>query len=106
MICHACQNIHFKLPQKLTREEKEALVVYYNVCPMGSNDPDDYDGKELSDNDIDDLLEVNLGCYDLYYFHHPNWKSLREAADNGCAFCYQVHKLLEEQIYVEDGSLK
>ncbi|PQE04863.1 HET domain-containing protein [Rutstroemia sp. NJR-2017a BBW] len=107
MICHACQNIHFKPHQELTREEKEALIAYFATCDMDIDDIYGFDERKLSDNDIDDfLLELDLGCHDLYAFHHPNWESLRKAADNGCGFCYQVEKLLEDLIYVEDEALK
>jgi hypothetical protein len=107
MICHACRNIHFKLPQELTREEKEALIAYSDVWPMDIDDIYDFDERNLSDNDLDDfLLELHPGWHDLYSFHHPDWASLREAADNGCDFCYQAQKLLEPHIYVEDEALK
>lgn len=110
MPCYACQNIHFKPPQELTREEKTSLLTDYEAWPVYDSD-DDYDEKQLSDNDINSIVEEGVGLKsELFYVHHPNLQSLQEAADNGCDFCCQLYKLLEQKIVEQkvnvDDSMK
>ncbi|KAF5868423.1 putative heterokaryon incompatibility protein [Botrytis fragariae] len=99
MLCNVCHDIHFKPKLQLTRREKIS-VIDPEAWPTDDDDNECYE-EQLSDDDINEALEISGLKGELFYFHHPNLKTLRKSADNGCPFCYQLYNLLEQHILEE-----